>query len=49
MESLARKYIYKNRSKIKESTELKKKVLVLLDFLVGKGSVIGYMLREKVI
>ena len=49
MESLARKYIYKNRSKIKESSELKKKVLVPLDFLVGKGSVIGYMLREKVI
>lgn len=49
MESLARKYIYKNRNKIKESSELKKKVLVLLNFLVGEGSVIGYMLREKVI
>ena len=49
MESLARKYIYKNRNKIKESSELKKKVLVLLNFLVEKGSVIGYMLREKVI
>ena len=49
MENSARKYIYKNLQKIRERNELKEKILVLLDFLVEKGSVIGYMLRERVI
>ena len=49
MENSARKYIYKNLQKIRERNELKEEILVLLDFLVEKGSVIGYMLRERVI
>ena len=35
--------------KRRERNELKEEILVLLDFLVEKGSVIGYMLRERVI
>ena len=49
MENVARKYIYKNQTKIRGSKELKEKILVLLNFLIEKGSVIGYMLRERVV
>ena len=49
MENIARKYVYKNGTKIKESRELKERVLVLLNFLVEKESVIGYMLRERIV
>lgn len=49
MENVAREYVYKNRTKIKENKELKQRVLVLLNFLIEKGSVIGYMLRERII
>ena len=48
MENVTRKYIHKNRTEIRENGELKKKILVLLDFLIEKGSVIGYMLRERI-
>ena len=49
MENIARKYVYKNRTKIRKSKELKERVLVLLNFLIEKSSVIGYMLRERVV
>jgi len=49
LESLVRKFIYNNREKIKRTKELKENVLTILDFLVKKGSVVGYMLRESII
>lgn len=49
LESLVRRFIYNNREKIKRTKELKKNVLTILDFLVKKGSVVGYMLRESII
>ncbi len=49
LEKLLRKFIYLNRQKIKETRKLKNQILVLLDFLVVKGSVIGYILRENII
>ena len=49
MESFTRKYVHRNLAKIKESKELKNQVLVVLDFLIAKNSVIGYMLRERII
>ncbi len=49
IENLVRKYIYKNRTKIRETKKLKEEVLVILDFLIAKGSVIGYMLRENIL
>ena len=49
MENVTRKYIYKNQTKIRGSKELKEKILVLLNFLIEKGSVIGYMLRERIV
>jgi len=49
IENLVRKYIYKNRTKIRETKKLKGDVLAILDFLIAKGSVIGYILREGII
>ena len=49
IENLVRKYIYKNRTKIKETKKLKEEVLVTLDFLIAKGSVVGYILRENIV
>ena len=49
IENLARKYIYNNREEIRRSSRSKKEVLVILDFLIEKGSVVGYMLRETIL
>lgn len=49
IENLARKYIYRHRTKIKGNKKLKEEVLVILDFLIAKGSVVGYILRESII
>jgi hypothetical protein len=48
IENLVRKYIFKNREKIKKTKALKDMLIVILDFLIEKGSVIGYMLRESI-
>ena len=49
MENLVKKYTYKNREQIKKSKLLKDKLIVILNFLIERGSVIGYMLRESII
>ena len=49
IESLIRKYIFINREKIKKTKSIKNRILVILDFLVVEGSVIGYMLRESIL
>lgn len=49
LESLVRKYIYKERERIRKTKQLKEEVLVILEFLVEKGSVVGYMSRESIL
>lgn len=49
LENLVRKYIYENRQEIKKTTKLKQEVLIILDFLIEKESVVGYMLRENIL
>lgn len=49
MEGFTRKYVHKNLANIRENKELKKQVLVVLDFLILKDSVIGYMLRDRIV
>ncbi|MFF2596471.1 AVAST type 4 anti-phage nuclease Avs4 [Priestia megaterium] len=49
LENMMKRYIYKNRERIRRETKLKQEVLIILDFLVEKGSVAGYMLRENVL
>lgn len=49
LEHVVKKYIYKNRDQIKRTTKLKQEVLIILDSLIEKGSVVGYMLRENIL
>ena len=49
LENLMRGYIFKNRHKIKITSQLKTQVLVILDFLLAKGSVTAYLLREDIL
>jgi len=49
LEDLVKKYIYKNREKIKKTRQLKQEILIILDFLIEEGSVVGYLLRENIL
>jgi len=49
LEKLVTKYVYKEREKIRRTRQLKEEVLVILDFLVERGSVVGYMLRDNIL
>ena len=49
LENYVRKYIFKNREMIKRNKSIKDNLLVILDYLIEKGSVVGYMLRESII
>jgi hypothetical protein len=49
LENLVRGYILKNRHKIKTTLQLKNQILVILDFLLAKGSVAAYLLREDIL
>ncbi len=49
IEGNIKKYIYKNREKIRKTKKIKENILVILDFLIAKGSVVGYILREKIL
>ena len=49
LENLVKKYVYENREKIKRTKKLKQDVLLILDFLTERGSVVGYLLRENIL
>ena len=49
IENLVKKFSFRNREKIKKTKLIKDNLLIVLDFLVQKGSVIGYMVRELII
>ncbi len=49
LENLVRKYVYEEREKIKKNKQIKQKILVVLNFLIEKGSTVGYILRENII
>ncbi|MFW2502367.1 AVAST type 4 anti-phage nuclease Avs4 [Clostridium diolis] len=49
LEKYIRKFIYINREKIKVVKKLKFEVIVILDFLIEKESVVGYILRENIL
>lgn len=49
LENLLRKYVYQGRYTIKKNKLLKKKTLVVLNFIIEKGSSVGYILRETII
>lgn len=49
MENLCRKYSFRNREKIKKTKFLKDELVVILNFLIERGSAVGYMLRESIV
>ena len=49
IENIIRKYIFKNHNKIKTSIHLKNNIINILNFLIEKGSVTGYLLREDIL
>ena len=49
MENVLRRYVLNNRHKIKTKSQIKIKILSILNFLVGKGSATAYHLREDIL
>lgn len=49
LEGFLRKFIFINRQKIKEEIRLKNKVIPILDFMIERGSIHGYLLRESIL
>ncbi|MBL0708852.1 MAG: hypothetical protein JJW00_07395, partial [Sulfurimonas sp.] len=49
IENLVRKYILQNNIEIKTKKVKKNEVLEILNFLIEKGSAVGYMLRERIL
>ncbi len=49
LEQLSRKYILNNMQEIKRSKSKKEEILTILNFLVERGSAIGYKLRENIL
>ncbi|KAA2218511.1 AVAST type 4 anti-phage nuclease Avs4 [Maribacter flavus] len=48
-EVLVRKYIYFNRTKVKQNIRTKNQILIILNFLITKSSVNAYLLREDIL
>lgn len=48
LETVCRIYIYGNLTKVRRTKLLRDNLLTTLDFLIEKGSAIGYMLRERI-
>lgn len=49
LEKYLRKFIFTNRQTIKEEIILKNKVIPILDFMIERGSIHGYLLRESIL
>ncbi len=44
-----RTYLYRERINVRRSPELMSNVLIILDFLIEKGEVSGYLMRESIV
>jgi len=49
VENLVRVYFILNKPKVQTNAEIKNRLINILTFLVNKGSVFGYMLRESIL
>jgi len=49
IENIMRRFILINRQRIKATLSLKNRVIVILNFLLEKGSTTGYLLREDIL
>lgn len=48
LENIIRKFIFEEKENIKKRQQLKKSVLIILDYLISKQSAVAYMLRETI-
>ena len=48
LERYMRRYLFKNRDKVRRTQSLKAQSMVILDFLVEQHSITGYLLREDI-
>lgn len=48
MERFIRKFIFNNKEQIKREIRLKNKLIPILDFMIERGSIRGYLLRESI-
>ena len=49
LENIVRKYVFMNHEKLRKTRQLKEDIIVILDFLIEKGFVTGYLLRENIL
>jgi hypothetical protein len=49
LENLVRGYILRNRYKVRTTPQIKTRILTILNFLLEKGSVTAYLLREDIL
>lgn len=49
LEIFLKKFVFLNRQKIKKEIKLKNKVIPILDFMIERGSIHGYLLRENLL
>ena len=49
LENLVRGYILRNRHKVRTTPKVKKQILLILNFLLEKGSASAYLLREDIL
>ena len=49
IENVVRKYVFLNRSKVRQDIKVKNKILVILNFLIERSSVNAYLLREDIL
>lgn len=49
IENITRRFILINRQRIKATLSLKSQVIVILDFLLEKGSTTGFLLRDDIL
>lgn len=49
LEKFMRKFIFINKKQIKQDVRLKNKVIPILDFMIERGSIHGYLMRESIL
>lgn len=49
MEEYIFSYVKKRNFSFRDNTDAKKRIMIVLDFLVSKGSTIGFLLREEIL
>ncbi|WP_163399676.1 AVAST type 4 anti-phage nuclease Avs4 [Flavobacterium fluviatile] len=49
LEIFMRKFIFINKKQIKQDIRLKNKVIPILDFMIERGSIHGYLMRESIL